>query len=212
MRPIIFLFLFSLSAIANAATVFIDFETYADGSLLTAPTLINETNALTTTYSSLGVTWDGGGAIVNDSSVPGSTPSAPNVLVYNADATFSNGDSSRIYDSMFFSIGQATVSFEVNGSAGGFYGEGIFTATAYDSLEQIVDVQTIYLDTEYQTTFLSGIDIMRVDYSGSFNEGSFARAMAIDDIQFSTVPVPAAVWLFGSALGGLGWMRRRKTV
>ena len=28
----------------------------------------------------------------------------------------------------------------------------------------------------------------------------------------STVPVPAAVWLFGSALGGLGWMRRRKTV
>jgi hypothetical protein len=27
----------------------------------------------------------------------------------------------------------------------------------------------------------------------------------------STVPVPAAVWLFGSALAGLGWMRRRKT-
>jgi hypothetical protein len=25
------------------------------------------------------------------------------------------------------------------------------------------------------------------------------------------VPIPAAVWLFGSALGGLGWMRRRKT-
>jgi hypothetical protein len=30
--------------------------------------------------------------------------------------------------------------------------------------------------------------------------------------QISAVPVPAAVWLFGSALGGLGWMRRRKTV
>jgi hypothetical protein len=28
----------------------------------------------------------------------------------------------------------------------------------------------------------------------------------------STVPIPAAVWLFGSALAGLGWMRRRKTV
>jgi hypothetical protein len=28
----------------------------------------------------------------------------------------------------------------------------------------------------------------------------------------SAVPIPAAVWLFGSALVGLGWMRRRKTV
>ncbi|MDX2420426.1 MAG: VPLPA-CTERM sorting domain-containing protein [Nitrospirota bacterium] len=27
----------------------------------------------------------------------------------------------------------------------------------------------------------------------------------------STVPVPAAVWLFGSGLGFLGWFRRRQT-
>jgi hypothetical protein len=31
-------------------------------------------------------------------------------------------------------------------------------------------------------------------------------------IRGSAVPIPAAVWLFGSALAGLGWMRRRKTV
>ena len=36
-------------------------------------------------------------------------------------------------------------------------------------------------------------------------------AGAIDDIHVSEVPVPAAVWLFVSALGGLGWMRRRQT-
>lgn len=32
---------------------------------------------------------------------------------------------------------------------------------------------------------------------------------AIDNLTF--VPVPAAVWLFGSALAGLGWMRRRRS-
>jgi hypothetical protein len=28
----------------------------------------------------------------------------------------------------------------------------------------------------------------------------------------TVVPIPAAVWLFGSALAGLGWMRRKQTV
>jgi len=32
---------------------------------------------------------------------------------------------------------------------------------------------------------------------------------AIDNITYSVVPVPAAVWLFGSALGLLGWVRRK---
>jgi len=33
----------------------------------------------------------------------------------------------------------------------------------------------------------------------------------IDNINVSAVPVPAAVWLFGSALAGLGWIRRKPT-
>jgi hypothetical protein len=33
--------------------------------------------------------------------------------------------------------------------------------------------------------------------------------VAMDNIVVSTVPVPAAVWLFASGLGLLGWMRRR---
>jgi len=34
-------------------------------------------------------------------------------------------------------------------------------------------------------------------------------AWAVHDGNISAVPVPAAVWLFGSALGLLGWMRRK---
>lgn len=32
----------------------------------------------------------------------------------------------------------------------------------------------------------------------------------LDDIVVSAVPVPAAVWLFGSALAALGWLRRTR--
>jgi hypothetical protein len=40
----------------------------------------------------------------------------------------------------------------------------------------------------------------------------FNIAVAVDNIVLAnTVPIPATVWLFGSALAGLGWLRRRQT-
>ena len=38
-----------------------------------------------------------------------------------------------------------------------------------------------------------------------FNEVIFGGAASV-------IPIPAAVWLFGSALAGLGWMRRKQTL
>ena len=38
------------------------------------------------------------------------------------------------------------------------------------------------------------------------------QVMLSGTVSASAVPVPAAVWLFGSALAGLGWMRRKQTV
>jgi hypothetical protein len=39
--------------------------------------------------------------------------------------------------------------------------------------------------------------------------GPRGGAPRFDDASFSVVPVPAAVWLFGSSLGLLGWFRRK---
>ena len=39
-----------------------------------------------------------------------------------------------------------------------------------------------------------------------------AGSGAIDNITYQVVPVPAAAWLFGSAIGLLGWMRLRSRV
>ncbi len=38
----------------------------------------------------------------------------------------------------------------------------------------------------------------------------FSYGGTIDDITLTAVPIPAAVWLFGSGLGLLGFLRRRK--
>jgi hypothetical protein len=34
--------------------------------------------------------------------------------------------------------------------------------------------------------------------------------MSVDSLSISVIPIPAAVWLFGSALAGLGWLKRIK--
>jgi hypothetical protein len=42
-------------------------------------------------------------------------------------------------------------------------------------------------------------------FDGNFNNGKFKDS----GIAITTVPIPAAAWLFGSALGLLGWVRSR---
>jgi hypothetical protein len=54
--------------------------------------------------------------------------------------------------------------------------------------------------TDNESVYLS----LSNSFSGDFGRNFISRGIAV-----TTVPVPAAVWLFGSGLGLLGWIRRR---
>jgi len=52
----------------------------------------------------------------------------------------------------------------------------------------------------------------RIEFETEGNQwGPGFASLELDNFTATVVPVPAAVWLFGSALVGLGWVRRRKT-
>jgi hypothetical protein len=48
--------------------------------------------------------------------------------------------------------------------------------------------------------------------SVSFSSDNPVSATILQTMNADVVPIPAAVWLFGSALAGLGWMKRKQTV
>jgi hypothetical protein len=78
---------------------------------------------------------------------------------------------------------------------------------------------TVYVETSsgdnFSVTDLTDIgtgfwlSLNSVQFHAGFSE--FATVDVDDLVLGAVVPVPAAVWLFGSGLGLLGWFRRRKT-
>ena len=54
------------------------------------------------------------------------------------------------------------------------------------------------------------LNLKRITFSAEGDGfGPGYGTVEVDNIAVSAVPVPAAVWLFGSALAGLGWVRKR---
>ena len=83
------------------------------------------------------------------------------------------------------------------------------TVTGYKA-GQLVATTAIVVASQQFNTFSfdsawQGLD--RVEFDAMPAIASF-----VDNVDVSVVPVPAAVWLFASALAGLGWMRRKPLV
>jgi hypothetical protein len=78
-------------------------------------------------------------------------------------------------------------------------GRDLYTGPTYGS--------KYYMGTIDLSTGLGEVDYLKVvtEDGGSYTPG-------VDLAYLTAVPVPGAVWLFGSALAGLGWLRRKQTV
>jgi hypothetical protein len=91
-----------------------------------------------------------------------------------------------------------------------------FYLHGYDENNLIVasmSVSVIGYEETWQTiTFDSTWSNVSHVYMSGQSSGYPAVGGAVDNIVVNIVPIPAAVWLFGSALAGLGWMRRRQAV
>jgi hypothetical protein len=102
------------------------------------------------------------------------------------------------FDLLSLDLGETSTSSTVN-LIGSFVGGG--------SISTLVSVTTT------MTTFLLGAGWSNLESLTIDPAYSWGPAMAVDNIAVVTaVPVPAAVWLFGSALASLCWIRRKYAV
>ncbi|ROS05594.1 putative secreted protein [Sinobacterium caligoides] len=75
---------------------------------------------------------------------------------------------------------------------------GIFEANAFPD--------EIYRDTEITQSGIAGLELL-TDFTLR-NDGVYTGQLTVNE--YSAVPIPAAAWLFGSALVGLAGIKRRK--
>ena len=104
----------------------------------------------------------------------------------------------------------------VNQSWEGQTNSSEFYLRGYDENNLIVanmSVSVIGYENTWQTINFDSTwsNVSRVYISGQ-SGGYPAVGGAVDNIRVNVIPIPAAAWLFGSALAGLGWLRRKQPV
>jgi hypothetical protein len=78
------------------------------------------------------------------------------------------------------------------------------TFSEYDWTSRSIDITSLLSGYEGQTLALQFSNFIPENFSGPAGFG-------LDGVSLTAVPIPAAVWLFGSGLGLLGWFRRRQS-
>lgn len=153
------------------------------------------------------ITFGGGAqAIKNDElgTYFSNAPSGDTVMTaFDSDATLNAAYSGGFLDSVSLSyaaVQNTTVNIYSDYNGGGTL-LGTFNLAANQS------------SCDPNATVLCHWDLATVSFSGlakSITFGDAANAAMFDNVTVNAVPVPAAVWLMMSALGGLGVIRRKR--
>jgi hypothetical protein len=197
MKVFFLIVLMTISGAANAGTVTIDFDD-------TLPTYFGLSS-----YQEDGFTLT--------SNVPDGTLIDINNVVRGNLGVFSGGTDSQ---SLFWGENgsESTISLAADSglafalqaldasSLGNLSGQVTLTGTVSGggSVQQVLNLNGAL--TTYNITGMT--DLLALDIS--FDGATYFAPFDLDNIQMSVVPLPAGIWLFGSAMVGLaGWSRRR---
>jgi hypothetical protein len=137
-----------------------------------------------------------------------------NITIYEAgDYEITNGDwvSADLYlqiasntDGNVFDITTKTTSFDAAGDSG-----GLQRWQLSESLKPLEDPSDLF-GTPWSVSNTMSLNIQNTLQAYTDADGESAWIQKKITVVVSEVPVPAAVWLFGSGLGLLGFLRRRK--
>lgn len=135
-------------------------------------------------------------------------------------ATYQGGIVNSTTSSLIGGEGAYTIWQGVSGPEFGSGTGGVHHADSYSSAEAGTVFgfggDELWIDSAYSSGDL--ISSWSMSFSGEsfssmgLSEGNYVYTLlgSGDTITLNVVPIPAAVWLFGSALAGLGWARRKQ--
>jgi hypothetical protein len=100
-------------------------------------------------------------------------------------------------------------SLDLLGQGAGYWIRG------YDANDQWIAESGVYLgnwDTVVFNDDWNSVSRINIEDSVHSGFGDSYFGIPLDNFSATVVPIPGAVWLFGTALAGLGWIRRKRAI